>query len=182
MRQGEGVGRNMRGDAGRPGRSFWPEADSVRSVERQGKRDWWKHDVKHPSVSPTTTEGFYPRAAFGLPLQLKFRGETDPEEAYQVLPKDKPLDRWPSPIHLKVVKLSDGSLRRLCLVLNARIPDLALCNEGGRLKQLTQNEHPSNPSHKRILALPSKNMNTDPYVLLFAHMKTRAGIEDRFEL
>ena len=63
FRQGEGVGRNP-GQGNRPGRSRWPEADTIR---RAATTHAPAHKPEHP------VDGFYPRAAFGLPLVFHFK-------------------------------------------------------------------------------------------------------------
>lgn len=71
FRQGRGVGRNP-GSGSRPGRSRWPEADTIR---RLTKKNAPGHEPEHP------VDGFYPRAAFGLPLVFHFKdkGQGDPK-------------------------------------------------------------------------------------------------------
>ena len=68
FRQGAGVGRNP-GRGGRPGRSRWPEADTIRRL-------FGTHAPQHRPAHPV--DGFYPRAAFGLPLVFHFRDKGDP--------------------------------------------------------------------------------------------------------
>ena len=70
FRQGKSVGRHP-GSGNRPGRSRWPEADTIRRLKKTHAP---RHKPEHP------VDGFYPRAAFGLPLvfQFKDRGRGDP--------------------------------------------------------------------------------------------------------
>lgn len=68
FRQGNGIGRN-RGQRHRPGRSRWPEADSIRRLVG-------KHSGKHKPEHPVRNA--YPRAAFGLPLVFHFKDYGDP--------------------------------------------------------------------------------------------------------
>ena len=63
FRQGAGVGRNS-GQGKHPGRSRWPEADTIRRLTRTHAP---AHKPEHP------VDGFYPRAAFGLPLVFHFK-------------------------------------------------------------------------------------------------------------
>ena len=63
FRQGAGVGRNP-GQGKHPGRSRWPEADTIRHLTRTHAP---AHKPEHP------VDGFYPRAAFGLPLVFHFK-------------------------------------------------------------------------------------------------------------
>ena len=63
FRQGKNVGRNP-GQGNRPGRSRWPEADTIRRATNTHAP---AHKPEHP------VDGFYPRAAFGLPLVFHFK-------------------------------------------------------------------------------------------------------------
>ena len=63
FRQGVNVGRNP-GANKRPGRSRWPEADTIRRFKKTHAP---KYEPEHP------VDGYYPRAAFGLPLVFYFK-------------------------------------------------------------------------------------------------------------
>ena len=89
FRQGPNVGRN-RGGGGRPGRSWWPEPDSIRRRHRH--RNAPGHQPEHPVA------GQYPRAAFGLPIVFHFKDRRDPPDA--ILGPDK-SDRMASPLILR---------------------------------------------------------------------------------
>lgn len=69
FRQGRDVGRNP-GFGNRPGRSRWPEADTIRRLKKTHAPE---HKPQHP------VDGFYPRAAFGLPLIFHFKDKGDPK-------------------------------------------------------------------------------------------------------
>lgn len=69
FRQGQGLGRNPKQeDTGRPGRSRWPEADSLRRIQRIPS------GLRH-STSITTEFDAFPRAEFGLPIVFHFQGK-----------------------------------------------------------------------------------------------------------
>ena len=85
FRQGKDIGRNP-GQGNRPGRSRWPEPDTIRHVIGTHAT---AHEPEHRAA-----EGFYPRAAFGMPIE--FRG--DPQD--QVLNPDG-HDRMASPLILR---------------------------------------------------------------------------------
>lgn len=76
LRQGVNVGRNPGQAAGRPGRSRWPEADTLR-------RDLGTNSPGHAPAHPVRK---YPRAAFGLPIVFQFKDRTtgDPPTAQLV--------------------------------------------------------------------------------------------------
>ena len=90
FRQGAGVGRNP-GHGNRPGRSRWPEPDTIRcATETHAEMHKPEHQAK----------GFYPRAAFGLPIVFHFKDKGDPRD--QVLnPGDDSRDRMASPLILR---------------------------------------------------------------------------------
>lgn len=67
FRQGKGIGRAS-GSGNRPGRSLWPEADSIRRL---------KGTHAPSSVPKHPVDGFYPRAAFGLPLVFHFKDKNN---------------------------------------------------------------------------------------------------------
>ena len=70
FRQGPGLGRNPDSRPNRPGRSRWPESDAIRRLTGQ----WTpRHEPKH------AVDGFYPRAAFGLPMVFDFKDRDDPK-------------------------------------------------------------------------------------------------------
>ena len=97
FRQGPGVGRNP-GREKRPGRSRWPEPDTIR---RFSDRHAPGHEPRHP------VKGWYPRAAFGLPLVFHFKDGGDPfprnrgaaQEDNALKPRDS--DRMASPLILR---------------------------------------------------------------------------------
>ena len=70
FRQGRDVGRN-RSKGSRPGRSRWPEADTIRKAT---DRHAPNHAPEHPAL------GSYPRAAFGLPIVFHFKDPGDPDD------------------------------------------------------------------------------------------------------
>jgi len=98
FRQG-GTGRNP-GSGGRPGRSRWPEADSL--------RNWRGGDPNHkPSITVADGDEAFPRARLGLPILMHFKDYSD-----QVLnSRIKPVggERFASPLILKPLPYGDGS-------------------------------------------------------------------------
>ena len=95
FRQGENVARN-RGNGKRPGRSRWPEPDVIRRLTGNHAPG---HEPEH------AVDGFFPRAAFGLPIvfQFKNRNEGDPKgpkgKGLTLAPTDR--DRMASPLILR---------------------------------------------------------------------------------
>lgn len=89
FRQGPNLGRNP-GQGNRPGRSRWPEPDTIR---RQTRRHARNHDPEHP------VDGVYPRAWFGLPIIFHFKDAGEPNDS--TLIPDGERDRMASPLILR---------------------------------------------------------------------------------
>lgn len=69
FRQGVKMGRNPGKSSRKPGRSRWPEADSIRRITGQGS---WRH-----LRSITGMKNAFPRAEFGLPIVFPFKSDTE---------------------------------------------------------------------------------------------------------
>jgi len=111
FRQGPGVGRKPGKDPKRPGRSRWPEPDSIRKLSGQGAPE---HPVEHPAL------GTFPRAMFGLPIITHFKDKGEPEDtSLQPVPagKSMPADRMASPLIVRAVKLEGGKWAAGALLL-----------------------------------------------------------------
>nr|UXE44328.1 hypothetical protein Hi04_10k_c2089_00016 [uncultured bacterium] len=115
FRQGEGVARTHRRDKppganlNSPGRSWWPEPDSIRRITGHASRG---HEPTHP------VELGFPRAELGLPIIFHFKdkGQGDPEDTTLHGARDG-HDRFASPVITKAIAV-DGGYRPLVLVLN----------------------------------------------------------------
>ena len=96
FRQGRNVGRNPGQQGNRPGCSLWPEPDTIRCATKTHAP---KHKPKHPA------QGFYPRAAFGLPIVFHFKDGGDPgtDDRKASDPTLEPVsgDRMASPLILR---------------------------------------------------------------------------------
>lgn len=90
FRQGRGIGRAPGKE--RPGRSHWPEPDSIRRL-------WGPKAHGHPPKHEV--EGLYPRAAFGLPIVYHFGGGGEPSNPEPVLEPDGDVERMASPLILR---------------------------------------------------------------------------------
>lgn len=102
FRQGVGIGRNQ-GQGKRPGRSRWPEPDALRRI-------FHTHSVTH---TPTHRAGnYFPRAAFGLPIQFTFTSTREPTST--LIPKGK--ERMASPLILRPYD-EQGTWRPAALLL-----------------------------------------------------------------
>ena len=109
--------RQDRRPSRRPGRSYWPEPDAIRRITGQCSSE---HQPEHPD------EKWFPRAAFGLPILTLFNTPGDPGNGRDILLEldiDGSGERYPSPVILKVIKLTDGTLLNCALVLNQKFPE-----------------------------------------------------------
>ena len=124
FRQKEGVGRNP-GQGGRPGRSRWPEADSIRRL-------LGTYSPEHAPDSSKPKESF-PRAVFGLPIITHFKDERtgDPGDTqlYPKIGRDK-KDRMASPLIIKPLAIAEDKAVPMIVVLNAPLPDRIVLEKG----------------------------------------------------
>lgn len=117
FRQGRNLGRNQGADQKRPGRSRWPEPDTLRRITGEYAH---QHRPKHP------VQGF-PRATFGLPIIFHFKDQKDPGNT-SLVPRGR--QRLSSPLLLRPVRVGHQH-HPLALVLpsdelTAVLRDLAL--------------------------------------------------------
>jgi len=117
FRQGENVGRNRGSAPNRPGRSRWPEADSLRVITNKG-------DPRHqPGI--TTPEPAFPRAELGLPIVFHFKDHLDAPNNSELYPKrDRESRRMASPVILRPLGIWGSSQALpMVLVLDAPPPE-----------------------------------------------------------
>ncbi len=141
FRQGPGVGRAP-GSYGRPGRSYWPEADAMKLVWEEGNEEDWNQELLHSSrhaghpIRPDADKKT-PRAAFGMPLLVKFHYQHrfDQKANGQILPlapkqdsgqtqQHHTLERFRSPVRFGVLACANRKYLPLVLVLNVEIPEV----------------------------------------------------------
>jgi CRISPR-associated protein Cmr1 len=108
FRQGS-VGRNQRPNRATAGRSFWPEADTIRTATK-------KYGRHRPEIP---VRGF-PRAEFGLPMQFWFKDSDDPPKStlYPVR-EGRAADRMASPLILKPLAVTPTTAVACALILAA---------------------------------------------------------------
>jgi CRISPR-associated protein Cmr1 len=116
FRQGKGVGRNPGQQHNRPGRSRWPEPETIRRVT--GRRS-----SQHARLAHVPDDAF-PRAEFGLPIVFHFQGQGQGEPPDTVLypsslPDGEARERMASPLVLKPLALADGKAVPLIMRLAA---------------------------------------------------------------
>ncbi|MGK5093676.1 type III-B CRISPR module RAMP protein Cmr1 [Deltaproteobacteria bacterium TL4] len=135
------------GQGNRPGRSYWPEPDAIRSITKQ----FTIHKPRHPDKI------WFPRAAFGLPILSRFQNmdrQGDPSGDFHLEPNIGTGERLPSPMILKVVKLSRSQGYSICLALGQKFPDTLVLKYGKASHTVTQGELPTHTQGKIM------NMNT----------------------
>lgn len=120
FRQGPGFARNPGGrDERRPGRSLWPEPDTIRAITGNSTAD---------HRTPLGPVRKFPRAAFGMPIIFQFKDQGDPLDT-ELRPTGR--ERRASPLILRPIR--DGSqFRGLALVLS----ELGRASEGLDLREL----------------------------------------------
>ncbi|MDG4550917.1 MAG: type III-B CRISPR module RAMP protein Cmr1 [Candidatus Contendobacter sp.] len=126
FRQGEGFARRPRGPGATvPGRSHWPEPDSIRDITRDHrvKADGTSFAPVHPARIA------FPRAYFGLPILFHFKNikrDNPPNERRDLhfdprdttlVPAGEGIERMASPLILKPLALSDGQYAACALTL-----------------------------------------------------------------
>ncbi|GJL72541.1 MAG: type III-B CRISPR module RAMP protein Cmr1 [Nitrosomonas sp.] len=112
FRQGKDIGRRS-GSGKKLGRSYWPEADSIRLIT--GKNANGKHH-------PINTSGTFPRAAFGLPIIFDFNvpppvGEPPKTELSSA---SENYERMASPLFLKAQYIGEKRFLPIALCLPAK--------------------------------------------------------------
>lgn len=110
FRQGVGKGRSQGDQSNRPGRSRYPEPETIRRVT--GMRL-----PKHARIEYIPDDAF-PRAEFGLPIVFQFQGK-DNGEPYETALYPKNRERMASPLILKPLALKDGKAIPLIVRLQA---------------------------------------------------------------
>ncbi len=129
FRQGEGFARN-RGREGRPGRSLWPEAESIRELAGRRSRD-------HRRMENIPNDAF-PRAELGLPINFQFKDEKfgDPGKTvlYPIV-NGEACDRKASPLIIKALGLADNTFVPIVLrLLTTQLDRVALKYDNGPQK------------------------------------------------
>jgi len=172
FRQGENIGRNPRRN-GTPGRSRWPEPDSIRKITKKSNPDH-----QNP-ITPTT---FFPRAAFGLPIQFRFNTKKSPGDSkpsdpntYLLVPdiKNSKDARMASPMILKPLALSPthaiGAAFNLITQFKNDFPKLKLSPVGNGCEYLDTNQS-WKVMDKSLIDYTDENHTHSPY----QHIRNRA--------
>lgn len=117
FRQGINVGRN-RGEK-RPGRSRWPEPDSIREITG-------RFSERHKPVHAARIS--FPRAAFGLPIITDFRGGAGDPSKTELRPliRGQRKDRMASPLIVKAMWTGAGYAPIALLLPHAHVDVMGL--------------------------------------------------------
>jgi CRISPR-associated protein Cmr1 len=128
FRQGEGFARNPRTLPYRPGRSRYPEPETIREVSGSGAN---RAQSGHSRLSHIPADAF-PRAELGLPIVFHFQGRGEPPGSSHVpdptlypesAPDGTPRDRMASPLILKPLALANG--KAVPLIIWQNVPRLS---------------------------------------------------------
>ncbi|HLJ54441.1 MAG TPA: type III-B CRISPR module RAMP protein Cmr1 [Chthonomonadaceae bacterium] len=108
FRQKRGYARNPGTD--RPGRSRWPEPDTIRRITARSAPG---HKPEHPSSG-------FPRADLGLPIVFQFKDKNagDPSEL-TLQGSDRLRQRFASPVITKAVACGQNEYRPLIVILDS---------------------------------------------------------------
>lgn len=113
FRQGEGFARGL-GRNGRPGRSRWPEPETIRDIT--GRRS-----DRHQRMEGIPKNAF-PRAELGLPIIFHFKDLGEPADTtLYPLVADEKYDRMASPLIIKALGLANGKAVPICLRLRTPV-------------------------------------------------------------
>jgi len=153
FRQGPDIGRNIGQQQNRPGRSRWPEPDTIRRL-------FGTIDNHSPIENENKMPDAFPRAEFGLPIITKFVGNRENisiEPIVTAQDGDKVKERFASPLILRPIKLQDGTIRPMALLLNGPRPKkvrITTSHSSANGIVNTQDGYPNNsPMHGESSAL-----------------------------
>lgn len=121
FRQGVNVGRNL-GAQGYPGRSRWPEPETIRTVTNR-RSNIRKRIEQIPNDA-------FPRAELGLPIIFHFKDGGDPADTeLSPVVGDEEKTRMASPLILRPLRCKNGDMLQMILQLNSpRVAKVVLKN------------------------------------------------------
>lgn len=147
FRQGEGVGRNTGQNHNRPGRSHWPEPESIRRATNT-------RSLEHGRIP----DDAFPRAEFGLPIVFHFKDRDDPPDT-TLYPAGEGRERMASPLILRPVKLRDGKCFSMILLMRTTpLNAVELC-EGAKNHPLGQPFNADAIRGERLAKYPKSPMH-----------------------
>jgi CRISPR-associated protein Cmr1 len=117
FRQGASIARNPGQQANRPGRSRYPEPETIRRATNGRPQ-------QHGRLAHVPDDAF-PRAEFGLPIVFHFQGDGEPPDTVlypSSAANGDPRERMASPLILKPLALANG--KAVPLIMRMRTPEL----------------------------------------------------------
>jgi CRISPR-associated protein Cmr1 len=90
-----------------PGRSLWPEPDTIRNLTKQSRTHKGRQPIPLPPIDK------FPRAAFGLPIIFHFKDNGDPR---QTVLQPKEFERLSSPLILKPLACQQDNYIGLAMI------------------------------------------------------------------
>ena len=163
FRQGVGVGRNQGAAPNRPGRSKWPEPDSIREATHRSSPG---HQPQHPA------QPYYPRADLGMPIVFHFKDEFNGDPHDTILgPTEDGRTRMASPAILKPLAVSTTHSLPMALMLNAPhvwdpdVPQVGL--SGGRAVDAGQLHDPQKSTRVKPLQDHGKDNAREAFMEFF---------------
>lgn len=156
FRQGVGVGRNPGSGPNRPGRSRFPESESVRKATSS-------RSARHSRI-PSIPDDAFPRAEIGLPIVFHFQGMGDPKDT-ELYPMVNGLKktRMSSPLILRPLICRNGEVMQMILRLNTPSLDevvLEKANGSPRFKKIRDRglaSYPNSPMGSPKAGLPARS-------------------------
>jgi len=156
FRQGQNFGRNPGKTPSRPGRSRWPEPETIRSATSQ-------RDPNH-SRMPAIPNDAFPRAELGLPIVFHFKDCNDPKdtELYPVIDGQE-MTRMASPLILRPIACRNGEVQQMILCLRAPSTDEVVLKKASgspRFKKIRDpmlSAYPQSPLGSQRPGLPARS-------------------------
>lgn len=112
FRQRPGLARSF-GAGHHPGRSYWPEPDTIRRA--------LKSNAPAHKPDPAKPDGF-PRTLFGLPIVFHFKDERAGDPSTEAYPKGK--KRMASPVLIRPLRTQDNQVVPAVVFLEGTRPDV----------------------------------------------------------
>jgi CRISPR-associated protein Cmr1 len=157
FRQGAGFARNPGQQANRPGRSRYPEPETIRETVHADRQESRHRRQDHMPA------GAFPRAELGLPIVFHFQGRGEPKLTI-LYPRvnGAHADRMASPLILKPLALADGRAVPLIMRLQTpRLTDVELRSKDERtgVEEAVHKWGADAVRDKRFVAYPDSPLN-----------------------
>ena len=141
FRQGVNVGRNL-GAQGYPGRSRWPEPETIRTVTNR-RSNIRKRIEQIPNDA-------FPRAELGLPIIFHFKDGGDPADTeLSPVVGDEEKTRMASPLILRPLRCKNGDMLQMILQLNSPRVDEVVLEEAPGTPRFTKIRDPGLASYPK---------------------------------